>query len=131
MNTAEIKLAWHVLSSLEKVFPDSEIECASAGKIPVFPGARGETIAFQIAFRSQTGIYLKLRTETGLKNLRMREVCLVPCEMPSDPNDPGILRSKPGLYPDPLRDIREPLRLAPNITRAVWFSVRPDEKMKP
>ena len=131
MGEPELNVKWQILSSLEKVFPDSEIECATAGKIPVFAGARGETVAFQIAFRSRAGIYLKLRTESGLKNLRMREVCLVPCEMPGDPNDPGILRSKPGLYPDPLRDIRDPLRLARGVTRSVWFSVRLDEKMKP
>lgn len=125
------QLKWQILSSLKKVFPDSEIECGTEGKIPVFAGARGETVAFQIAFRSPMGIYLKLRTESGLKNLRMREVCLVPCELPGNPSDPGILRSKPGLYPDPLRDIREPLRLAQDVTRAVWFSVRLDEKMKP
>lgn len=131
MSSDQVK--WQILPSLEKVFPDSEIKCASAGKIPVFAGARGETIAFQIAFRTedQNGIYLKLRTESELKNLRMREVCLVPCELPGKPGDPGLLRTEPGLYPDPLRNLREPLRLAPNITRSVWFSVRLDEKMKP
>ena len=105
MSTAEMKLEWQVLSSLEKVFPDSEIKSVRTNKTPVFAGARGETIAFQIAFRFPLGVYLNLKLKSELENIRMREVCLVPCELPGAHDDPGILRSAPGLYPDPLRPL--------------------------
>ena len=42
-----------------------------------------------------------------------------------------ILRSAPGLYPDPLRDLSGPLRLTPKIWRSVWFSVPLAEDLRP
>ena len=126
-----LKVDWKVLSSLEKVFPDSELETGRPEKTPVFDGARGETIAFQIAFRFPLGVYLKLTIKSELANIRMREVCLVPCELPGSPDDPGILRSAAGLYPDPLRDLNGPLRLTPKNWRSVWFSVPLAEDLRP
>ena len=52
MEQSEIKLDCKVLSSLEKVFPDSAFEADTGSDKAFFEGARGETIAFQLVFRS-------------------------------------------------------------------------------
>ena len=131
MKQSDVKLDFKVLSSLEKVFPDSEFQTDSDK--PLFEGARGETIAFQIAFRYRDpgGIYLTFRTESELAGISLREVCYVPCEMPGAADDPFMLRTAPGLYPDPLRPLTEPLRLPSGIWKSVWVSVPLAETLKP
>ena len=131
MKQSDVKLDFKVLSSLEKVFPDSEFQ-ADSGK-QLFEGARGETIAFQVAFRysSPGGIYLTLRAESELAGISLREVGYVPCEMPGAVDDPFMLRTAPGLYPDPLRAQTGPLRLPSGICKSVWVSVPLAETLKP
>ena len=131
MKQSDVKLDFKVLSSLEKVFPDSEFQTDSDK--PLFEGARGETIAFQIAFRypDRGGIYLTFRSESELAGISLREVCYVPCEMPGAADDPFMLRTAPGLYPDPLRPLTAPLRLSSGIWKSVWVSVPLAETLKP
>lgn len=131
MTEAKTKLESKVLSSLEKVFPDSEFDRGPAYSNVLFEGARGETAAFQIAFRCTEGIYLTLRAESELPDISFREVCYVPCELPGSKSDPCMLRTGPGLYPDPLRPLKDPLNLPPGIWKSVWISVPLTENLRP
>ena len=132
MKTDALQLNCRILSSLEKIFPDHVFGPDPAGTPPLFEGARGETIAFQAAFQSpeSEGIYLTLQAETGLPEVRFREVGYVPCELPGAKNDPCMLRSDPGLYPDPLIPLNGPLRLPTGIWKSVWVSVPLPEDLR-
>ena len=74
MTEAKTKLESKVLSSLEKVFPDSEFDRGPAYSNVLFEGARGETAAFQIAFRCTEGIYLTLRAESELPDISFPDI---------------------------------------------------------
>lgn len=113
------------LSSLSKVFPDEEV-----GDKPFTKASAllKETYSFQVAYKSK---YLMKRVHvnvncSGLNNITIRTVGLAPSELPCYDNpDDYILRSKPGLYPDPLYpiDSEEGVVAFPNQWRSIWISV--------
>ena len=64
--------------------------------------------------------------------ISLREVGLVPCLMPAMPQDPFIITSKAGIFPDPLLPLeRNRIRLTRENWHAVWCTVRIPENMKP
>mgnify|MGYP000000604811 FL=1 len=118
------------VSSLEKVFCQPEL---SAERIDGVSGAGGETIAFQLACKSNGNHIIEFHMESEIADLiSLREVGLVPCLMPAMPQDPFIITSKAGIFPDPLLPLeRNRIRLTRENWHAVWCTVRIPENMKP
>ena len=111
-----------VVSSLEKVFCKPEL---SAERMEHFSGARGETVSFQIAFKSDDNYSISFEVESELRDLvTLREVGLVPCMMPAMPDDPFIITHDPGVFPDPLLPLVKPFRMTRGNWHAVWVSVK-------
>ncbi len=130
------KLQYRVLTSFEKVFCSPELTPEIPlvdGMVQTFDGARGETVAFQLAFKFPlSSNQLTIRTESELaEHISLREVAHVPCELPAVVTDDFILRKEPGIYPDPLKPLTGPLHLAANLWQAVWVSVRIPADFKP
>ncbi|TLS51816.1 DUF4091 domain-containing protein [Paenibacillus antri] len=96
------------LSSLEKVFADEEL---SAEPFHRGSALRGETYAFQVAYRAaaQTRL-ITVSVESPLsESIALRVVGLVPSELPCQrAHDEYVLRTTAGLYPDPLFPIEGP-----------------------
>lgn len=127
------KLETRILHSLVKVFPDEELQ-AAPGKTQ---GAAllNEVFSYQVAYRSPHLIpAVKVKAESELGDLvTLRSVGLVPSELPiySD-HDDNVLRSTPGLYPDPLLPLTSgELRAYPGQWRSVWVTVDPKGQAKP
>jgi len=110
------------LSSLEKVFSD---EAPSAEPFCGCTYLRGEELSFQVAFRSS--VDTELLPDVQSKNARV-EIFLVeeiPSELPCYPNsDDFFLRKAPGLYPDLLRPIAEPIKVKAGEWRSLWLCLR-------
>lgn len=113
------------LSSLSKVFPDEELKDKSFTRASAF---RNETYSFQVAYKSKyllRDISVNVNS-SGLGGVSIRTVGLAPSELPcyNDPDD-YILRSTPGLYPDPLFviDSKEGIYAFPNQWRSLWITV--------
>lgn len=114
--------------SLEKVFPDEELRAA-----PFRRGSalRGETYAFQVAYRAPAltkRIAVSAQSPLGGR-VSLREVGLAPSELPCQRgHDDNVLRVMPGLYPDPLY----PISADRGVTgihyqwRAIWVTVEID-----
>lgn len=138
MSTAESIPEIRLISSLEKVFADEELQAVPYVKATAL---RGETFSFQAAYRTATLVkHIRVRAEvsgpdkagTGADSARaplveLRSVGLVPAELPiyAD-HDEHVLRATPGLYPDPLLPIApsEGLTGFPGQWRSVWVTVR-------
>ncbi len=127
------KFETRILHSLVKVFPDEELQAAVSK-------AKGsallnEVFSYQVAYRSPHLIpAVKVKAESELGDLvALRSVGLVPSELPiySD-HDDNVLRSTPGLYPDPLIPLTDgELRAYPGQWRSVWVTVDPKGQAKP
>ena len=90
-----------LLSSLSKVFADEDLQDA-----PVKTGSclRGEVYSLQMAYRSQElvkGIEVELESSLA-RHIDVGTVGLVPAEFLGAHFDEDVLRTTPGLYPDPL-----------------------------
>jgi hypothetical protein len=119
-----IKFQTLCLSSLSKVFADAAPEEAR------FAGAsalKGETFAFQVAFTADTMMKkIQVRVDSTLAApITVRSVGLVPSEMPCYRNhDDYVLRTTPGLYPDPLYPLEDAgVTALPGQWRSVWVNV--------
>jgi hypothetical protein len=117
----ELKLK--TVSSLEKVFADEELHA------PVLKGAsalRGEVFSFQLACWSDLSAELTVEVDSPFENIEIRETALVPCEVPADePGEkPDLLRTTPGLYPDPLMPIDQKIKVVQKQWRTIWVTVR-------
>ncbi|GGE02711.1 glycoside hydrolase domain-containing protein [Paenibacillus nasutitermitis] len=119
------------LSSLAKVFPDQELT-----ELPFCRASalQQETYAFQVAYRVRGVVEalknILLHIESPLADqITIRTVGLAPSELPcyGDP-DEDILRSTPGLFPDPLYPMRESegIKIVPNQWRSIWITVHVD-----
>ncbi|PNT94194.1 hypothetical protein CDQ83_12155 [Clostridium thermosuccinogenes] len=116
-----------LLSSLTKVFADEELMAE--------PWCRGsmlsnEVYSFQVAYRwsgpMMKQVQVKVVSELA-PWISVRSVGLVPSEMPCyADHDDYILRSTPGLYPDPLMPLdEEGIVLLPDQWRSLWVAVDP------
>jgi hypothetical protein len=116
-----------LLSSLSKVFADvAPLESAYRGASVL----KGETFAFQIAFTTNTllkNIQVEVDSNLGVP-FTIRAVGLVPSEMPSYPDaDIHVLRTAPGLYPDPLYPVEGlSVTALPSQWRSLWINVELD-----
>lgn len=121
------------LSSLSKVFSDEELVDEAYSKAS---SLRGEVFSFQVAFRSKTLIKrIRVSTNThGLGDISVRNVGLVPSELPCyEDHDDDVLRTAPGLYPDPLYPIEpdEGIVAFPNQWRTIWATVKVNVTVPP
>ena len=125
MSSINQKIETRCVSSLAKVFADEEIVD------PIFNKASAllnETYSFQVAYKVKEKEFesLKVIIESDLKDIvNSRAVGLVPSEFPIyDDHDEHILRSTPGLYPDPLYPLdKNKLSVVYNQWHSVWISV--------
>lgn len=124
MSTTAPSFQTSPLSSLAKVFADEPL-----GDPGVTSGTAllGEVYSFQVAYYSdRLGKDVRVRVVGELAPwVRVRRVGLVPCELPwRDDHDDDVVRTTPGLYPDPLYPIGEDgITVFPEQWRAVWVTV--------
>lgn len=134
MSEQTLQLETRSLSSLAKVFADAELEVEVEGAPFVSASALGnETFSYQIAFRSRSGLKgIRAKVESELSDvITFRRVGLVPSELPMyDGHDGDLLRSTPGLYPDPLYPIgEEGVQAYPGQWRSLWITVSLHERI--
>ncbi|WP_242615160.1 DUF4091 domain-containing protein [Paenibacillus solani] len=118
-------LETRIVSSLIKVFADDELEAP-----PQASGSclRGETYSFQVAYRAQVHMRsLQVHVESELQAyISLRTVELAPAEFINYHDaDEFVLRTTPGLYPDPLVPLNNERGLTgyPHQWRSIWVSV--------
>jgi len=123
MDKPELKLK--LVSSLAKVFCTGELD---APELKQISGVRGETVNFQIAFRCDTvRVYITgcdVEAPAGVATKAFNER-LVPCRYPANPDDPAVLTTDPGVFPDPLTEIDPTLAGVRAKWNALWCSVTP------
>ncbi|MGG4142123.1 DUF4091 domain-containing protein [Paenibacillus algorifonticola] len=116
------------ISSLEKIFPRGTL---TAPPHKNGSALRGEVYAFQVAYRSvqaQRAFYVNVAVSSTVVDaaIIIRSVGLAPSELPCYGDaDEHVLRTEPGLYPDPLYPL-EPgnrLKVLPNQWRALWIEI--------
>lgn len=113
------------LSSLEKVFADERpagAPCAGGTAL------RNERHAFQVAWRWEAATLddVAITVDSGLERfVRLYEVGLAPSDLPNwYERDNDVLRTAPGLFPDPLYEIgSRTISLLPEQWRAVWVEI--------
>src|SRR5690625_2347974 len=115
-----------------KVFPDEELQ---ANEFTEGTALLNERYSFQIAFRSTSYLIrlIKVSVESELKDyITVRKVGLSPAEYVIQPDhDEHVLRSKSGLFPDPLYSLEEKtVNAVPNTWQSVWVTVELDDKVK-
>lgn len=126
------KFETQIVSSLAKVFPDEELHEQGKDK---GSSLLNESFSFQVAFRADQlmkGIRVQVESELA-EWVSVRSVGVVPSELPVyGDHDGHVLRSTPGLYPDPLYPLSEDEGLVafPGQWRAIWITVDPDGKAK-
>jgi hypothetical protein len=113
------------LHSLAKVFGDTDLFDQERHSLSAL---YGEIVSFQAAYRAGTVMKnIKVAVESDLADrIRLYQVGLVPSEYPCTPDhDDLILRSTPGLYPDPLIPLDPGNRfwIPPLQWRALWISI--------
>jgi len=130
VNKYEMKL----LSSLAKVFPDTEprlmIECNRLTAL------KCETVSFQVAFTgaNSTREVVIVEVSSPIRDLiKVRTVDLVPVGFPCYPLiDDNYLRTTPGLYPDILNNLLDnQVYIVPGQWRALWIDITTNENSKP
>ncbi|WP_053375063.1 DUF4091 domain-containing protein [Paenibacillus sp. FJAT-27812] len=119
------------VSSLAKVFPDEELLDDIRSKASAL---KNEVFSFQVAYRAQHTARairdLNIQIESELASrISVKSVALAPSELPCYPDqDEHILRSTPGLYPDPLfpMDSNRGVHAVPQQWRSLWITVALD-----
>lgn len=119
-----------LLSSLVKVFAD---EVPNDESYHSATALVGETFSFQVAYTSDTLLKnIEVEIKSSLPDLIcIRSVGLVPSEMPCFKNhDDDVLRTTPGLYPDPLYTLdQQSISSIPGQWRSLWVTITLDELM--
>lgn len=127
------KFETRIVSSLVKVFPDQEW---TEHETKQGSALLNETFSFQVAYRTDGLLKgIQVRIESALsESISVRRVGVVPSELPVFPDhDEHVLRSTPGLYPDPLYPLAEgeTLSALPGQWRAIWITVEPSGMVNP
>jgi hypothetical protein len=118
--------------SLVKVFPDEELK-----ESPYRQGSAllGEYFSFQVSYRSTSLMKnVRVRVESHLTDsISLKSVGLVPAELTNyEDHDDYLLRTTPGLYPDPLYPLEaETVAALPNQWRSLWVTVHVKEQTTP
>ncbi|SFJ50309.1 protein of unknown function [Paenibacillus sp. UNC496MF] len=133
MNENESKLELRCVSSLAKVFADEPLREAPYRRASAL---ENEVASFQVAYRSDAlikGMRVSVRADIEA-DITLRAVGLAPSELPvyAD-HDDGVLRTAPGLYPDPLFELPDGAGAAalPGQWRSVWVTVEPRAGVRP
>jgi len=126
------KLEIKILSSLAKVFAD---ECPKESQWDRGSMLLNEVYSFQVAYWWSGCMIVNVcvSAESGLKPwISLRTIGLVPSEMPCyGDHDDNVLRTVPGLYPDPLIPVSdEGITLLPEQWRSIWITVDPRGEAK-
>ncbi len=114
-----------IISSLDKVFPDSretDFHILPSGSV-----LKNEVFSFQIVYRSDEYINdLSWEINSVFKDkIKVRQVGLVPAEFIGFLRDDNILRRTAGLFPDPLYEIAdEKLKSLPEQWHSLWVTVK-------
>ncbi|MBM7568905.1 DUF4091 domain-containing protein [Paenibacillus sacheonensis] len=133
MGNDHVKLELRCISSLAKVFADEELTERAYRQASALAN---ETASFQVAYRSNRLLKgMRVSAESDIDaEITLRSVGLVPSEMPvyAD-HDEHVLRTSPGLYPDPLLEpsAAEGWTALPGQWRSVWVTVEPGEAPAP
>lgn len=121
-------IEFRLVSSLEKVFLDEELRAAP---FAAANAGQGEVFAFQIAacLRGESGHrmqkQLRVTAAAGALPVELFDVESVPVRVARLRNDPYMLRTAPGLYPDCLRPLDGGnWRLIEGVWQALWVRVR-------
>ncbi|MFF2447524.1 DUF4091 domain-containing protein [Neobacillus sp. NPDC058068] len=97
-----MKFETRLISPLEKVFPDEELKADSYNSSSALIG---EYVSFQLAVKADDLKFnVTIDIESEIKNrIEIGSIGLVPSIMPNYKDHDGyLLRTKPGLYPDPI-----------------------------
>jgi len=107
--------------SLEKFFTDSPVPRRTKLSLS---GLRGETLSFQVAYRSDRLGEVTLRVGGPLaEHTVARRIDLAHVEHPTYREKPeNLIGRAPGFFPDPLVP-EVPFRTYPNQTRGIWFTL--------
>ncbi|MDD5597638.1 MAG: DUF4091 domain-containing protein [Victivallaceae bacterium] len=119
-----MKFELQPVSSLEKVFADEPL---SAPLLEKASALRGEVFSFQLAYWCDLPFDLAVKINSPLNSAaEIRETALAPCELPAEEQseEPDLLRTVPGLYPDPLLPISGKIKIPPDQWRTVWITLR-------
>ncbi|GIP32191.1 DUF4091 domain-containing protein [Paenibacillus sp. J2TS4] len=131
MSTKLEKLEIRCLSSLEKVFADEQLKAKAYHRGSALAN---EMFSFQMAYRSKLLLkWIDIKVDSELEEVvTVRSVGLVPAEMVAyHDHDDYILRSTPGLFPDPLYELpEEGLAGLPGHWRSLWITVDLQGKVK-
>jgi len=94
-------------------------------------GVRGETLAFQVAFKCDLlRIFItdcEVEAPEGVE-VKVFNERLVPCTFPAVNEDRYIITSDPGMFPDPLTPIDPTLSSVRGKWNALWVAVTPGNK---
>ncbi len=130
--TSNTNFETRCIHSLVKVFADEALreEPCQWGSALI-----GEYYSFQVAYRSELlmkNIRVSIESEL-VDDITVRSVGLAPSELPNyDDHDDFLLRTTPGLYPDPLYPLESNLiRTLPRQWRSLWITVQLTEKSAP
>ncbi len=123
------KIQLRQVSSLAKVFPE---RIFSGNICNSLQGARGQELSYQIAFRyhSPSFVFKKYTVEVSTPwedRTQVYSVGYVPTVLPCYPGqyDDDYITHKPGLFPDPLLPLEEPVVTVPTgVWQALWISVK-------
>lgn len=123
---ADKKLTLQCVGSLEKVFSDEDFRprtllCEDTMLL-------GERYSFQAAYClenvSRTAHAKVCASGSLADHVLIRRVGLVPSEFPNYPDgDDFVLRTTPGLYPDPLYDLDGGIVLIPGQWHSLWITI--------
>lgn len=127
MKTKKVQWNMMLVSSLVKVFPDEEL---TAPPYPYGSVLNKEMFSFQLAYKAESlmkDLEIKIVTEVELNaDITIRQVGLVPSEYPNhEMNDGYVLRTAPGLYPDPLYSTEDRPSIVgiPGQWRSIWITI--------
>ncbi|MHA6484948.1 DUF4091 domain-containing protein [Paenibacillus sp. strain BS8-2] len=124
-------LETRTLSSLAKVFADSDL---TNQEYLEGSALLGENYSFQVAYRSKERIKnIRVQVASELEGqIELYRVGLVPSEYPiNHDHDEHVLRTTPGLYPDPLYPdaALEGVTAVGGQWRAIWITVQVKQGM--
>ena len=116
---SDTKFTLLTVSSLDKIFPDEPFQpqtpCTGAAMF------LNERFSFQAAYclEGPQILHANVALSGSLKDeVVFRQTGLVPSELPIFPEaDDFLLRTTPGLYPDPLYPVKEPLTLIQSVVQ--------------
>lgn len=112
-------------SSLEKIFPEEAFEPASPYTSATMLG--GERFSFQAVYCLEDDkiVHGSVTTAGPLaEHVLLRRTGYAPSELPCYPDtDDYVLRTQPGLYPDPLYPLEEKLTMLPGQWNSLWITI--------